>query len=147
MRTLNSFTFLSKLTLNFIFLLFAIKSVCCKDHSSKRGHVKDNATKGFRAKKEAGEQSFSSFSKNSVSRIHVLIIYLLYDSAMTMKVAAEFRIGIQAMLVTVVGTALWMYMIEPNSYFYGYFANREYNVWWFIGTHDMHWQFNFDPSI
>jgi len=49
------------------------------------------------------------------------------------QVQAELRLGVQAMLVTVFGTALWMYAVEPYTYFYAFFQTHEYNVWWFLG--------------
>uniref|UniRef100_A0A7S4PKJ9 Fatty acid hydroxylase domain-containing protein n=1 Tax=Paramoeba aestuarina TaxID=180227 RepID=A0A7S4PKJ9_9EUKA len=50
------------------------------------------------------------------------------------QIAAEMKIGVQALLITVVLTICWMYFIEPYTYFFGYFKENEYNIWWFLGS-------------
>uniref|UniRef100_A0A6B2LGA4 Fatty acid hydroxylase domain-containing protein n=1 Tax=Arcella intermedia TaxID=1963864 RepID=A0A6B2LGA4_9EUKA len=38
------------------------------------------------------------------------------------------------MLITVGLTMIWMFYIEPKTYFYAYFDTRPYNIWWFLGS-------------
>jgi len=50
------------------------------------------------------------------------------------QVTQEIKIGIGALFTTVLLTMLWMYFIEPITYFYGFFVTHEYNWKWFLGS-------------
>jgi len=50
------------------------------------------------------------------------------------QVKQECQIGIFSLMVTVMLTLIWMYFIEPLTYFHGFFDKREYTVWWLLGS-------------
>jgi len=50
------------------------------------------------------------------------------------QVRHEIKLGMSAMVVTVAETMAWLYFIDPYTPFHGFFENRDYNIWWFLGS-------------
>ena len=49
------------------------------------------------------------------------------------QVYHEMRAGVLSLVITVGLAVLWMYVGEPRTAFYGFFATREWSPWWAVG--------------
>jgi len=48
------------------------------------------------------------------------------------EIKLELRYGVTAMFFNIFYTTTWIWLVEPNLYFFGYFEDHSYSVSWFI---------------